>query len=240
MVTPAIGDTSGDAPGQAEDRVCVGVVVGPHGIRGLVRVKSFTAEPEDVAAYGPLSDEAGRAYSLTVVGRSKGVVLCAIDGVDDRTAAEAIKGVRLYVDRAVLPPVDDEDEFYHADLIGLRVGFADGTVLGTIAAVFDFGAGDVLEVRAEGGGVTLLPFTRQAVPVIDLAGGKVVAERLAGLAEDPPKPPKARTSAKDRARDHAARRVTDAAAAKGEKGQDRAAPGSAAPGPDEWPDEDWH
>lgn len=231
MVTPNIGDAGASEPG---DRVCVGVVVGPHGIRGLVRVKSFTAEPEDVAAYGPLTDEAtGRSLTLHVVGRSKGVVLCTIDSVDDRTGAEALKGVRLTVDRAVLPPVDDDDEFYHADLIGLRVEFADdGTELGRIAAVYDFGAGDVLEVRAQSGGVTLLPFTRAAVPVIDIAQGRVLAERLPGLAEDPPKPPKVKTSAKERARDHAKRRQGGGAESGGES--------PAPPGPDEWPDEDWH
>lgn len=218
-----------DGDGNAE-RVCVGVIVGPHGIRGQVRVKSFTAEPEDIAAYGPVSDEAGiRTFDLDVVGRSKGVVLCAVAGVDDRNGAEALRGVRLHVDRAMLPDPDEDDEFYHADLIGLRVEFADGVVLGTVSAVYDFGAGDVLEIRAESGGVTMLPFTRAAVPVIDIAGGRLVAERLPGLVEDPPKPPKARTSAKDR------------------KSRPRPeSPAGAAPaaspetdGEDDWPEEDW-
>lgn len=211
------------------DRVCVGVIVGPHGIRGQVRVKSFTAEPEDIAAYGPVTDEFGtRTFTLNVTGRSKGVVLCAIDGVDDRNAAEALRGVRLHVDRAVLPAPEEEDEFYHADLIGLRVEFSDGVVLGRVAAVYDFGAGDVLEVRAENGGVTMLPFTREAVPVIDLDGGRLVAERLPGLAEDAPKAPKARTSAKQR-RD-------------GARTDSRSSEASAKPEPpegDDWPEEDW-
>jgi len=204
----------------------VGVIVGPHGIRGQVRVKSFTAEPEDIAAYGPVVDEfGGRTFTLRVVGRSKGVVLCSIAGVDDRTAAEMLRGVRLHVDRAVLPPADeDDDEFYHADLIGLRVEFADGVALGTVAAVYDFGAGDILEVRAENGGVTMVPFTREAVPVIDMANGRLIAERLAGLLEDPPKAPKARTAAKDRR--HKAR-------------PDPAAKPAEAPAGEDWPDEDW-
>lgn len=217
--------------GEDGDRVCVGVIVGPHGIRGQVRVKSFTAEPEDITAYGPVSDEAGtRTYDLEVVGRSKGVVLCGVAGVDDRNGAEALRGVRLHVDRAVLPATDDEDEFYHADLIGLRVEFADGVALGTVSAVYDFGAGDVLEIRAESGGVTMLPFTREAVPVIDVAGGRLVAERLPGLVEDPPKPPKARTSAKDRKAQAAVKRPAR---------PDPAGASEAAAGEDDWPEEDW-
>ncbi|MGC2856147.1 ribosome maturation factor RimM [Novispirillum sp. DQ9] len=196
-------------------------------------MKSFTAEPEDITAYGPMTDETGRVFDLDVVGRSKGVVLCVVAGVDDRNGAEALRGVRLHVDRAVLPAPEEEDEFYHADLIGLVVEFSDGLVLGRVAAVYDFGAGDVLEVRADNGGVTMVPFTREAVPVIDIAGGRLVAERLPGLVEDPPKAPKARTPAKARtaAGRHKARAESADAPAPDTKADTKA--------DDDWPEEDW-
>jgi 16S rRNA processing protein RimM len=173
------------------ERVCLGVIVGAHGVRGAVRVKAFTAVPEDVAAYGPVSTGDGaRSWPIRVIGTAKGVVLCHLEGVGDRTAAEALKGVRLHVPRAALPPPEDEDEYYHADLVGLAVDLADGTRLGLVRAVHDFGAGDMLEVAAaagEGGRPLMIPFTRAAVPVVDLTGGRVVVAALPGLL-DPPAP----------------------------------------------------
>src|SRR4051794_41422682 len=104
----------------SDKRVCVGVVTGPHGIRGAVRLKSFTAEPQDIASYGPVEDERGqRQFELQLIGEGKGVVIARIPGVDDRNRAEALRGMRLYLPRNALPPTD-EDEFYHADLIGLE------------------------------------------------------------------------------------------------------------------------
>lgn len=170
--------------------VCLGVVVGAHGIRGAVRVKSFTADPEDVAAYGPVSTEDGaRSWPIRATGSAKGVVICALKGVDDRTAAEALKGVRLYVPRAALPLPDDADEFYHADLVGLTVEQEDGVRLGTIRAVHDFGAGDMLEVAPAPDAASrplMIPFTRAAVPVVDLTGGRVVVAALPGLLDPAP------------------------------------------------------
>jgi len=162
------------------DRVCLGVMVGAHGVRGLVKVKAFTAEPADVVAYGPLSNEDGsRRWCLEVVGpapgKAEGVVLARVEGVKDRDAAQALHGVRLYVERAALP-APDEEEFYHADLIGLRVEDATGALLGTVRAVENHGAGDVLELEGADGRALLLPFTRAAVPLVDIAGGRLVAE----------------------------------------------------------------
>ena len=133
-----------------DKRVCVGVITGAHGVRGAVRLKSFTAEPEDVAGYGPLEDERGeRRFALRIVGSAKGVLIAAISGIDDRDRAEALRGLRLYLPRSALPPTDEE-EYYHADLIGLDAALADGTPIGTVRAVHDFGAGDTLEIeRAE-------------------------------------------------------------------------------------------
>ena len=166
-------------------RVCVAAVAAAHGVRGLVRLKPFTEQPEDCLAYGPLSTEdGGRAFKMEKLGLHKGQVLVRIDGVADRTAAEALRGIRLYVERDALPEPDDEDEFYHADLIGLAAVLTDGTELGTVRAVFDFGAGDTLEIAGKSAGrgkALLVPFTLEAVPEVDLAGGKVVVQPLPGL-----------------------------------------------------------
>lgn len=162
-------------------RVCLGVVTGPHGVRGLVRVKTFTAEPEGIAAYGPLEDEAGaRRFAVELVGKAKGVVLARLQGIADRDAAERLKGQRLYVQRDALPP-PEEEEFYHADLIGLAAVLADGSPLGKVAAVHEYGAGDSLEVVRPGGQVVMVPFTRAIVPTVDVAGGKLVVVPPPGL-----------------------------------------------------------
>jgi 16S rRNA processing protein RimM len=166
------------------DRVCVGIIVGAHGVKGAVRVKSFTEEPGDVAAYGPLSDEAGRrSLRLEVIGGTKGAVIARIEGVSDRKGAEALAGTRLYLPRAALPE-PEADEYYHADLLGLAAELADGTPLGKVCAVHDFGAGDVIEVERDGGASLLVPFTRQIVPVVDLKGGRLVINPPEGLIEE--------------------------------------------------------
>jgi 16S rRNA processing protein RimM len=172
----------------AAKRLCVGVVTGPHGIRGAVRVKSFTADPADLDAYGPLSDEAGtRRFQLRVIGQLKGVVLAEFAGVGDRNAAEALKGLLLYLGRDQLPP-PQEDEFYHADLIGLSARLADGTVLGRVAGLYDFGAGESVEITGPKGETVLVPFTKAAVPEIDLAAGTLTVVPPAGLFERPAPP----------------------------------------------------
>jgi 16S rRNA processing protein RimM len=180
----------------AEQRVCLGVMVGAHGVRGLVKVKSFTENPADVAAYGPVSDESGRRHwHLQVTGpapgksgqKTGGVVLVRVEGVSDRDAAQALHGTRLYVPRAALPAPAEEETFYHADLIGLRVEDQDGRPLGTVKAVENHGAGDVLEIEGPAGESRLLAFTRAAVPVVDIAGGRLVAAPPAEI-EVPPRP----------------------------------------------------
>ena len=167
-------------------RVCVGAIGGARGLKGEVWVRSFTAAPEDVAAYGVLSDAAGkRQFTLKVVGRGAGGVIARIAGIGDRAAAEALKGIELFVERAALPPPAD-DEFYFADLIGLTAERADpagqaGHRLGWVEDVHDFGAGAVLEVRLAAGGAAMVPFTRAAVPSVDLAAGRVLIAPLPGL-----------------------------------------------------------
>jgi 16S rRNA processing protein RimM len=169
----------------ADKRVCVGIVAGAHGVRGAVRIKSFTGKPEDVAAYGPLEDESGRQrFSLRLVGATKGVLIGWLSGVPDRDRAEALRGLRLYLPRAALPPTEDE-EFYHADLIGLEAVLSDGTPLGQVKAVHDFGAGDTLEILRPEGPPAMVPFTRAVVPVVDLDAGRLVVDPPPGLLEAP-------------------------------------------------------
>lgn len=166
-------------------RLCLGVVTGVHGIKGWVRVKSFTAEPEAIAAYGPLQDESGaRRFAIELMGAGKGVLLVRIDGVEDRDTAERLKGLRLYVRRDVLPP-PEEGEFYEADLIGLAALLDDGTRFGTVRAVNDFGAGASLDIEDTAGKTVVVPFTAAAVPVVDVAGKHVVVVPPAGLLDAP-------------------------------------------------------
>lgn len=171
------GMTAGDAGRARTPRlVCVGVIVGAHGVRGAVRVKSFTAEATAVTSYGPLTDEAGeRRFALTAIGQTRGAVLAVVEGVADRNAAEALRGVRLYADRAMFPE-PEADEFYHADLIGLAAERGDGVRLGTVRAIANHGAGDMIEIALDAGGAAILPFTKAVVPVVDLAGGRLVVD----------------------------------------------------------------
>ncbi len=157
-----------------ERRVCVGVIAGAHGVRGDVRVKSFTEDPRDLVAYGPVTDISGRrAFSLKILGEARGLLRAHVAGIDDRDSAAALAGTELYVERGVLPEAG-EDEFYHADLIGLRAEAEDGEELGAVVALYDFGGGDMIEIaQADGRGI-VLPFTRAVVPVVDIAGGRIV------------------------------------------------------------------
>jgi len=155
----------------------LGVVAAPHGVRGLVRVKSFTRDPMAIGTYGPLSDETGKkTYRVEVLSAARGTVLARIDGVADRTAAEGLRGLRFYVERSALPDAG-EREWYEADLIGLPAVGRDGRDWGKVVAFHDFGAGAVMEVS---GGV-MLPFTDEVVPEIDVEGGKVVVDPPAGV-----------------------------------------------------------
>jgi 16S rRNA processing protein RimM len=160
-----------------KDRVLLGVVAAPHGVRGLVRIKSFTEDPMAVAAYGPLSDESGKKeYRVEALSAARGAVLARIEGVADRTAAEALRGLRLFVERQRLPHTG-EREWYEADLIGLEAVGTDGRDWGKVIAFHDFGAGSVMEM-SDG---VMLPFTDEVVPEIDLSGGKVLIDPPAGL-----------------------------------------------------------
>ena len=160
-------------------RVCVGAVAGAHGVRGEVRIKSFTRKPEDIVAYGPLETETGdRIFTLTVHRKTRGLLIGSLEGVRDRDEAEALRGVRLYVDRARLPAPEDEDEFYHADLLGLSAVDGAGNGCGLVSAILPAGDAEILEIDPGGGRETILvPFTREHVPEIDIAAGRIVIDR---------------------------------------------------------------
>lgn len=159
--------------------VTVAAVAGAFGVRGEVRLKSFTADPEAVGGYGPLTAEDGRTFDVTMGRAVKGGFAARLSGVATKEAADALRGARLSVPRGRLPALPD-DEFYHADLIGLMVVDTGGAPLGTVKAVLDHGAGDLLELHRPGGTV-LLPFTAAAVPTVDVAAGRIVADPPEGL-----------------------------------------------------------
>ncbi|WP_227426902.1 ribosome maturation factor RimM [Roseibaca sp. Y0-43] len=166
------------------DRVCVGAVAGAYGVRGDVRLKSFCAEPEAIASYGPLWSEDGtRSFDVTLGPSVAQGFAARLSGITTREAADALRGLRLFVDRDRLPGLPD-DEFYHADLIGLQVFDTGGAPLGRVKAVLNHGASDLLELVTPGQkGAVLLPFTRAIVPTVDLAAGRIVADPPEGLLE---------------------------------------------------------
>ena len=156
-------------------RICLGQIGAAHGVRGEVRLYSFTAEPEAIVGYGPLETEDGRVVQIESLRRAKDHFVGKLAGIDDRSAAEQLTNVKLYVLRERLPAPDQPDEFYHADLIGLMAVDRAGEKLGTVVALHNFGAGDLIEVRPTDGHTTqLLPFDEATVPVVDLAAGRVV------------------------------------------------------------------
>ena len=157
------------------DRICVAQFGAPHGIRGEVRLRSFTQDPAAFTSYGPLESEDGaRRFTIEALRPAKDHFVARIAGVNDRDAAEQLTHLRLYVPRAALPPAGD-GEFYHADLVGLAAVTPDGAPLGTVTAILNFGAGDLVEIKPQGGGEPLMvPFTDAAVPEIDIAARRMV------------------------------------------------------------------
>jgi 16S rRNA processing protein RimM len=164
------------------ERVCVGAIAGSFGVKGEVRLKSFCTEPADIASYGPLYTEDGsRSFKITLTRPVAGGLGARLSGVATKEQADALKGVSLYVDREKLPPAAD-DEFYHADLIGLQAVDPGGVALGTVRAIHNHGAGDLIEVLGPGMKAALLvPFTRAAVPTVDIAAGRIIVDLPEGL-----------------------------------------------------------
>lgn len=173
--------TQGD-PGPAAGKICVGVIAGAFGIAGEVRLKSFCAEATDIAGYGALTTRDGsRSFTLRLTRPVAGGLGARLSGVTTKEEADALKGTELFADRARLPRLPD-DEFYHADLIGLEVRDTGGLVIGKVLAVHNHGAGDFLEIGGAGRkSALLLPFSLATVPVVDIAGGCLVADLPEGI-----------------------------------------------------------
>lgn len=160
----------------AQDRICVGVIAGAFGVRGEVRLKSFCAQPEAIAAYAPLWNEDGsRRFTVKLTRGSGGGLTARLSGIETKEQADALKGLQLFADREKLPNLPD-DEFYHADLIGLEALDTSGRALGRVQAVHNHGAGDILEIQGPGGASLLIPFTLAAVPTVDLTAGRVIVD----------------------------------------------------------------
>ena len=177
-------------------RVCLGQIGAAHGVRGEVRLRSFTAEPGAIAAYGPLQTEDGRILEIEALRPAKDHFVARLAGIRDRDAAAALTNVKLYVPRERLPATQEPDEFYHADLIGLAAVDRSGGKIGTVVAVHNFGAGDLIEVQPENGGAShLVPFDINHVPTVDVAGGKIVIDFQIATSKMPP-PSRGRPTAK--------------------------------------------
>ncbi|MDH6231463.1 16S rRNA processing protein RimM [Mesorhizobium soli] len=167
-----------------QNPIQMAVIGAPHGVRGELRVKTFTGDPLALGDYGPLYSRDGRSLEVLDIRSAKTVVVVRFKGVNDRSAAEALNGTELFIDRSALPDDGEEDEFYHADLIGLAVKDETGASVGKVMAVQNFGGGDILEITHAGKKGVLVPFTEAAVPEIDIKAGFVRIDTLAaGLVE---------------------------------------------------------
>ncbi|MEM6464489.1 MAG: ribosome maturation factor RimM [Pseudomonadota bacterium] len=171
----------------SDQRILVAVIGAPHGLRGEVRAKTFTEDPIAVGDYGPLSDKSGQAFDVkSVRAAGKGVVL-RLKGVDDRDAAEALRGARLFVPRDALPDTAlEKDEYFQTDLEGLAARDAQGADYGIVQAVYNFGAGDILELKTPGGKSVMIPFSEAAVQTIDREQGFITLDPVAAGLEDTP------------------------------------------------------
>lgn len=171
------------------NQVCLGQIGAPHGVAGQVRLRSFTADPGAIAGYGALQTEDGRTLRLTSLRPAGAHFVAGFAGVCDRDAAAGLANARLYVPRERLPRIEAPDEYYHADLIGLDAVDRAGTAHGTVVAIHNFGAGDLIEVRlAQGGRTEMLPFDADHVPQVDLANKRIVISPPAATAERPGRP----------------------------------------------------
>lgn len=160
------------------NRILLGQIGAAHGIKGAVRIASHTQDPMAIGGYGPLeTDRPGLTVTIAKLRQHKNVVVAHLKGITDRNTAETLNGVSLFIDRDRLPAPDDEDHFYHADLIGLEARLQSGQIIGEVSAIPNFGAGDLIEIRDPASGDTFLyPFTKQVVPTIRIDAGYLVIE----------------------------------------------------------------
>jgi 16S rRNA processing protein RimM len=165
------------------DRVLLGEIGAAQGLKGEVRLRSYTAEPAAIARYGALEDETGRIIEIESVRPTAKALIARIKGVTTREGAEALNRTKLYISRGRLPE-RETDEWYHADLIGLSAIGQNGETIGTVVAVQNFGAGDLIEIKpASGGATVLVPFTHETVPEVDVEGGRLTLDPPEGLLE---------------------------------------------------------
>ncbi|MDQ0456665.1 ribosome maturation factor RimM [Rhizobium paknamense] len=168
-----------------ENPVLMAVIGAAQGLRGEVRVKSYTADPMALGDYGHLHAADGRSFEILEIRENKTVVIVRFRGINDRNAAEALNGLELFIERDALPDEElDDDEFFYADLEGLDVVDGDGKSYGAVTAIFDFGAGDLLEVKGPGKRPVLIPFSEAAVLEIDLEGGSILIDPIAAGLKD--------------------------------------------------------
>jgi len=170
-----------------ENPILMAKIGAAQGLRGEVRVSSYTDDPTALGDYGNLVSADGRVFEILELREGKNVVIVRFRGVNDRNAAEALNGIELFIDRDNLPDDDlEEDEFFYTDLEGLEVVDAEGKTYGLVSAVYDFGAGDLLELKGAGRRPTLIPFSETSVLEIDLEGGKILIDPFAaGLIDNP-------------------------------------------------------
>lgn len=168
-----------------EHLVCLGAVTGAIGVRGEVRIASYAEPPENIAAYGPLiAEPGGDQFVIETTRPVKGGLAARVRGIGDRDSAQGLKGKRLYVSRTALPEPGPED-YYHVDLVGLAVEDEEGMTIGTVTAVHNFGAGDLIEIEIGATGKrAMIPFTRDTVPLVDIVGRRLVATPPGGFIED--------------------------------------------------------
>lgn len=168
-----------------KDPLLLAVIGAPHGVKGELRVRSFTADPLALGDYGPLFASDGRRFTVASIRPQKTVFVVSFEEVSGRDAAERLTGTELFVERSALPTELDEGEFYVADLVGLRAVDLDGNELGKVSAVHDFGAGDILEIAGAGRRTAMVPFSRAAVPEVDIAAGTIRVDPMAaGLVDE--------------------------------------------------------
>lgn len=164
----------------AERQILLGRIIGPHGLKGEVKIKSFTTDPLDIASYGPVATGDGRLFRFTNVRLAGDIVIAGIKGIADRNLAETLKGLDLKIDRDEMPETDD-GEFYEADLVGLAVFDEGGDKVGEALGFQNFGAGDLLEIKRTTGRTAFVPFADSMVPEVDVEKGRIVLSET-GLA----------------------------------------------------------
>lgn len=168
----------------SDNKICLGAVVGVHGIKGEVKVKCFSDNEKNLTRYGNVTNEAGdKSFSLKIVGHSKELLRVKVKGIDDRNTAETLVGTAFYINRDLLPDLK-EDEFYHTDLIGLEAKNSNGDKIGEVNAMYNFGAGDIIELKLNEGSLEMLPFTKAYVPTINIKEHYIIVEMMQYAQDD--------------------------------------------------------